>query len=66
MIGLAGSKKAEISEFKRDSANNRCGGAEHRQTDRRQRESEREGERVSEREGLNIHLNSNLVFFSFF
>lgn len=40
MIGLAGSKKAEISEFKRDSANNRCGGAEHRQTDRRQRESE--------------------------
>lgn len=40
MIGLAGSEKAEISEFKRDSANNRCGGAEHRQTDRRLRVSE--------------------------
>lgn len=43
MIGLAGSKKAEISEFKCDSANNRCGGAEDRRKERRR-------ERVSELE----------------
>lgn len=49
MIGLAGSKKAEISEFKRDSANNRSGGAEDRQTDSRRRD--RVSELVSEIEG---------------
>lgn len=33
MIGLAGSKKAEIPEFEHESANNRRGGAKDRQTD---------------------------------
>lgn len=42
VIGLAGSKKAEISELQCDSANNRRGGAEDRQTDRQTAEGETE------------------------
>lgn len=45
MIGSAGREKAEISEFKRDSANNRRGGAERGQTDRQTAERGCEGVR---------------------